>query len=106
LIDLNQPKQKGDFQNMKTQKTKEPKNETTETIPAQPEVIADVTRSETEVIRISKREFKGVLYLDLRVFFKDKAGEYRPTKKGLTIKKDQVHEVAQAVSIAEERMAA
>ncbi len=70
-------------------------------------IIADVPRSETEVIRISTREYKGVHYVDLRVFFQDKqSGEYRPTKKGLTVKKDQIHEVAKAVCLAEEALVA
>ena len=59
------------------------------------------------MIRVSTREYKGVHYLDLRVFFKDKqSGEYRPTKKGLTVKKDQIHEVAKAVCLAEEALVA
>ena len=71
------------------------------------EIIADIERSETEIIRVSKREYKGAEYVDLRVFFKDKqTEEYRPTKKGLTIKKDQIHEVAKAVCLAEEAFVA
>ena len=91
---------------MKTAKTKEV-NEVNETQPISAEIIADVPRSETEVIRVSTREYKGVQYVDLRVFFKDKqSGEYRPTKKGLTVKRDQIHEVAKAVCLAEEAIAA
>ena len=90
---------------MKTEKAKEVNQETETQV--NPEIIADVQRSETEVIRISTREYKGVSYVDLRVFFKDKqSGEYRPTKKGLTVKKDQIHEVAKAVCLAEEAFAA
>ena len=71
------------------------------------EIIADILRSETEIIRVSTRKYKGIEYVDLRVFFKDKqTDEYRPTKKGLTIKKDQIHEVAKAVCLAEEAIVA
>ncbi len=91
---------------MKKEKTKEVK-EMNETEPNSSEIIADVPRSETEIIRISRREYKGVHYVDLRVFFKDKqTEEFRPTKKGLTIKKDQIHEVAKAVCLAEEALVA
>ena len=94
---------------MKTEKAKEVKEmqEVKEQEPTSAVIIADVPRSETEVIRISTREYKGVHYVDLRVFFQDKqSGEYRPTKKGLTVKKDQIHEVAKAVCLAEEALVA
>lgn len=89
---------------MKTEKAKEVKQESQET-QVNSEIIADVQRSETEVIRISTREYKGVPYVDLRIFFKDKTGEYRPTKKGLTVRKEQIHEIAKAVCLAEEAFA-
>ena len=90
---------------MKTEKTNQV-NEGAQETQVNPEIIADVQRSETEVIRISTREYKGVPYVDLRVFFKDKSGEYRPTKKGLTVRKEQIHEIAKAVCLAEEAFAA
>jgi hypothetical protein len=81
-------------------------NEVKEETQAGTQVFAEVPRSETEIIRVSTREYKGVPYVDIRVFFKDQEGEYRPTKKGITVKEDQIHEVAKGVCLAEEALVA
>jgi hypothetical protein len=87
---------------MKTAKVKEVKEEAVER-QVEPEIIADVKRSDSEVIRVSKKQFKGVSYLDLRVYFKPEGAEgYLPSKKGITVRKEQIHELAKAVCQADE----
>lgn len=92
---------------MKTSKAKEVVQQEAVETQVNPQIIADVKRSETEVIRVSTKEYKGVSYVDLRVYFKPEgAAEYLPTKKGITVRKDQIHELAKAVCVADEAFAA
>jgi hypothetical protein len=53
-------------------------------------VIGDIERGETEVLRISAEEYKGRKYIDVRIYFENDEGEWKPTKKGVTIQPDKV----------------
>jgi hypothetical protein len=53
-------------------------------------VIGDIERSETEVLRISAEEYKGRKSVDIRIYFANDDGEWKPTKKGVTIQPDKV----------------
>ena len=55
-------------------------NEKTENV-----VLCDVPRKGNEVYRISRNEFKGERYIDIRIFFrgKDDAAQLIPTTKGV-----------------------
>jgi hypothetical protein len=53
-------------------------------------IIGDIERGETEVLRISAEEFKGRKYIDVRIYFENEEGEWKPTKKGVTIQPDKV----------------
>lgn len=48
-------------------------------------VLCDVPRSENDLYRISRNDFKGERYIDLRIFFRSKedASHYIPTSKGV-----------------------
>ena len=46
-------------------------------------LYGEFQKNQNEVIRGTRREFNGREFLDLRVFFKDAQGEFRPTRKGL-----------------------
>lgn len=84
---------------MKNTETKEPVSFTNEK-------LADIRRSETEVIRIARTHYKGVHYIDIRVFFEPKdGGEYRPTKKGVSFKEDLFGPFAEAIRSAEAMLA-
>lgn len=49
------------------------------------QIISAFQKSETDEVRLTLRHFKGKAYLDLRVYFRTKdAGEFKPTRKGLT----------------------
>ncbi|NLX34155.1 MAG: transcriptional coactivator p15, partial [Thermotogaceae bacterium] len=47
--------------------------------------MTDIKRNDTEIIRVSKREFKGHEFLDLRIYYEGDDGQYKPTKKGITL---------------------
>lgn len=51
----------------------------------QTEVVCDLPRSENEVYRISRREYKGIHYVDLRIFFRSREDKDRllPAPKGI-----------------------
>jgi hypothetical protein len=52
--------------------------------------IGDIERNETEVMRVSVAEYKGRKYVDLRIYFEGDDGEWKPTKKGVTVQPDRV----------------
>ncbi|MFH0984281.1 MAG: PC4/YdbC family ssDNA-binding protein [Candidatus Omnitrophota bacterium] len=56
------------------------KNEQTQNV-----VLCDVPRSDNDVYRVSRSEYKGVCYFDLRIFFRSKADATLlvPTTKGV-----------------------
>ena len=53
-------------------------------------IIGDIERGETEVLRISAEEYKGRKYIDVRIYFENDEGEWKPTKKGVTLQPDKV----------------
>jgi hypothetical protein len=63
-------------------------------------VVGDIVRNETEVLRISAEEFKGRKYVDVRVYFENDEGEWKPTKKGITIQPDKIEEFVDLIKKA------
>jgi hypothetical protein len=59
--------------------------------------IYSFQRNAVEEVRASVTTFKGREYLDLRVYFKDDRGQWRPTKKGITVNVDLIDELVAAV---------
>lgn len=55
-----------------------------------------IERNQREQTRISLNEFKGVTYIDLRIFYKTDDG-YRPTKRGLTLRRDLYPELFRGI---------
>jgi len=49
------------------------------------EVIAQFEKNATEVVRVSLTEYRGHKLLDIRVYYSDDEGQYRPTKKGVSL---------------------
>lgn len=49
------------------------------------EVIAQFEKNATEVLRISLTEYRGHQLIDARVYYSDDEGQYRPTKKGVSL---------------------
>jgi hypothetical protein len=63
-------------------------------------VVGDIIRNETEILRISAEEFKGRKYVDIRVYFENDEGEWKPTKKGVTIQPDKIEEFVDLIKKA------
>lgn len=53
-------------------------------------LIGDIERNETEVLRVSTAEYKGRNYVDVRIYFEGDDGEWKPTKKGVTLQPEKV----------------
>ena len=62
--------------------------------------LATIDRRDGEQIRIAWAEYNGTPFLDLRVYFRDTSGEWRPTRKGITLRPDQLDELASAIRAA------
>ena len=60
-------------------------------------IIKDVDKGKGEIIRIEITEYKGKNFLNLRVWYTDKDGEYKPTQKGIAIPPELYEEVKEAM---------
>ena len=62
------------------------------------QIVYTIKRHEGLEIRATLDTFKGKPYAGIRTFVKNDAGEFIPTRKGLTIPVDLLGDLAQAVS--------
>jgi len=53
----------------------------------------ELERSPTERLFIEESEYKGHKLVSLRIYFLSREEEWLPTKKGVTIKREQLEEV-------------
>ncbi len=67
-------------------------------------IIGEIERGETEVVRVSTEEYKGRKYVDVRIYFENDQGEWKPTKKGVTIQPDKVEEFLELIKKAGEAL--
>jgi hypothetical protein len=65
-------------------------------------MIGEIERSETEVVRVSAEEYKGRKYVDIRIYFENDAGEWKPTKKGVTVAPERMAEFIELIQKAKE----
>lgn len=61
------------------------------------ELIHVFDKSATEQVQVSLNTFKGKTYVDLRIYYKASDGEYRPTKKGITVSPELLPELGEAI---------
>lgn len=64
---------------------------------SEPKLIHSFPRNPLEEIRASITEFKRRQYVDIRVYYKDDAGDFLPTKKGITIGIDLLDDLEAAI---------
>ena len=65
------------------------------------QVLAQFEKNTTEVVRVSLTEFRGHKLIDLRVYYRDDEGQYRPTKKGVSISVDLYTDFKRAMQALE-----
>ena len=56
-----------------------------------------IAKNSRESIVVSETEYKGNKYVDIRVFYKDTDGTLKPTRKGVSIRRDQLDELVSAL---------
>lgn len=52
----------------------------------------EMEKSWNEKILFSLSEFRGKQYADIRIYYEDDEGEWKPTKKGVTVSLDRFPE--------------
>jgi hypothetical protein len=55
-------------------------------------VIGEIQKNAMERIRVARKEYKGHEFIDVRVFYEE-GGEWKPTKKGITIAPERTNEL-------------
>lgn len=63
-------------------------------------IIKDIEKGKGEIIRVEISEFKGKKLLNLRVWYTDANGDYKPTQKGIAIPPELYEEVKEAFNAA------
>jgi len=68
-------------------------------------LIGEIEKNSKEKIIVSINEFKGKTFLDLRVHFEEeKSGEYKPTKKGISISAKNIDGIINLLVLGKERI--
>jgi hypothetical protein len=68
---------------------------------AEDKVVSSFKRNPTEEVRAGIKEFKGRRYIDLRIYYMDDQGEWKPTRKGISLATDFMPELRAAVDAIE-----
>jgi hypothetical protein len=68
--------------------------------------VAEMEKGPNEKIFFSLSEYKGKNYADIRIHFENDEGEWKPTRKGLTISVDRFAEFKDHVGTLEEFLTA
>jgi Transcriptional Coactivator p15 (PC4) len=66
----------------------------------QDEILLELQRSKAMRLRVSRSEFKGRVYIDVRQYYESEDGSWRPSSKGISLRIDELAEVARAISEA------
>ena len=67
----------------------------------EPVVISEFQKNKMEDFKLSLTEYQGHILLDFRIYFKDKEGESKPTRKGITLNVKFFPELKEAITAAE-----
>ncbi len=63
-------------------------------------IIKDIDKGKGEIIRVEVTEYKGKKFLNLRVWYTDATGEFKPTQKGIAIPPELYSEIKEAIDQA------
>lgn len=75
---------------------------------AEDKVVSSFQRNTlgTEEVRATLKEFRGRRYLDLRIYYQDDQGEWKPTRKGVSLSTDFMPNLKAAVLALEAALSA
>ena len=68
------------------------------------EIIGEIQKNKKEKIIISTNEYMGHKFIDLRIYFENDNGDYKPTKKGIAISPKIMKEVLEFIIKGAEKM--
>ena len=60
-----------------------------------------IEKNSRESIVVSESTHMGYDLVDVRVFYKDEAGDLKPTRKGVSLHREQLGDVIKALSVIE-----
>ena len=61
------------------------------------QVVGEMDKGWNEKIVFSVSEFKGKNYANIRIYYEDDEGEWKPTKKGITVGLDSFPEFKERI---------
>jgi hypothetical protein len=67
-------------------------------------LIGEIQKNTTERIRVSVSEYRGYTFLDVRVYYEDDNGEWKPTKKGITVSKDNIESLIKLLNEGKKKL--
>jgi hypothetical protein len=67
-------------------------------------LIGEIQKNSTDKLRVSVSEYKSFTFLDVRVYYENDHGEYKPTKKGITLKKEDIEPLIKLLQEGERRL--
>ena len=54
------------------------------------------------IIRVALQEYRGHEYIDIRQYYKDNSGDFKPTKKGITFNPEILDEIIEGLEALKE----
>ena len=68
------------------------------------ELIAQFEKNATEVVRVSLTEYRKRQFIDVRIYYSDDEGQYRPTKKGVSLSPEVYPDFKRAMAALEKTL--
>ncbi len=69
-------------------------------LPLEPVVIGEFEKNSKEIFRVSLQNYAGNDVLNLRIFYRDSNGDWKPSKDGITIRATQFPQLASLLADA------
>lgn len=66
--------------------------------------VAEMEKGWNEKIVFGVSEYKGKTYADIRIYYEDDEGEWKPTKKGVTVSLDRFWEFKENMQVLENHL--
>lgn len=64
----------------------------------EPKIIGELQKSETTKIKVSQSEYNGVPRVDIREYYMSDDGEWRPTKRGVSVKEEMFDDLKKIIN--------
>ena len=59
--------------------------------------MTEIEKNDIERVRVESSQYQGRAYVSARIWYRDEMGEWRPTKRGLTLDPDLWRDVVEAL---------